>query len=276
MTGVMGVSAHLGLRIADATREASVTAIRNSAEHSRAINAFRERIADVKNVSDLMGDRDLYVFVMKAFDLENQIFGKAMIRKVLESDPTKPDALVRRLTDPRFMELHKGLGFGPDGKGNDSVSDKTWQDDIVARYVERQFIDRQAAQSESVANVLEFRQKAPRVNTWFDVLKDPVMAQFMRTALGLPDESVRLDIDRQAALFGTKFDLEKLQDPAEQKRLERLYTIITDARDTSRVGQNAAVQIMSGVVNSAAGGGRFVPVTLDITAIGNLPRQPYR
>lgn len=276
MTGAIGVSTYLGLRIADATREAGVTAIRDSAEHSRAIAAFRERIADVRNVSDLMADRDLYVFVMKAFDLENQIFGKAMIRKVLESDPTKPDALVRRLTDPRFMELHKGLGFGPDGEGNNVVTDQAWQDGIVARYVERQFIDRQAAQSESVANVLEFRQKAPHVKTWFDVLKDPIMAQFMRTALGLPDESVRLDIDRQAALLEQKFDLEKLQDPEERKRLERLYTIITDARDTSRVARNAAVQIMSGVINSAAGEGRFVPVTLDIAAIGNLPRQPYR
>ena len=276
MTGAMGLSTHLGLRIADTTREARITAIRDSAEHSRAIDAFKERIADVRNVSDLIEDRDLYVFVMKAFDLESQIFGKAMIRKVLESDPTKPDALVRRLTDPRFLELHKGLGFGPDGKGNNSVSDKTWQDSIVARYVERQFIDGQATQSEGVANVLEFRQKAPRVNTWFDVLKDPVMAQFMRTALGLPEASVRLDIDRQAALFDRKFDLEKLQDPKERTRLERLYTIITDARDTSRIGQNAAVQIMSGVINSAAGEGRFVPITLDIAAIGNLPRHPYR
>ena len=276
MTGAIGISTQLGLRIADATRDARVTAIRDSAEHSRAIAGFRERIADMRNVEDLMADRELYVFVMKAFDLENQIFGRAMIRKVLESDPTKPEALVRRLTDPRFMELHKGLGFGPEGKGNSFVPDRTWQEGIIARYVERQFIDGQAAQSEKVANVLEFRQKAPNVKTWFDVLKDPVMGQFMRTALGLPDESVRLDVDRQAALFGKKFDIEKLQDPNERARLERLYTIITDARDTSRVGQNAAVQIMSGVLNSGAGGGRFVPITLDIAAIGSLPRQPYR
>ena len=31
---------------------------------------------------------------MKAFDLEDRIFGKAMIRKVLESDPAKVQALV--------------------------------------------------------------------------------------------------------------------------------------------------------------------------------------
>lgn len=276
MSGVLGVSTQLGVRIADATRDARITAIRDSAEHSRAIAGFRDRIADVRSVDDLIADRELYVFVMKAFDLEDQIFGKAMIRKVLESDPSKPDALVRRLTDSRFMVMHKALGFEPGGEGNSLVLDQKWQEGIVARYVERQFINGQAAQSESVGNVLEFRQKAPTVKTWFDVLKDPMMGKFMRTALGLPDVSVRLDVDRQAALFAKKYDIEKLQDPAELKRLERLYAIITDARDTSRIAQNGAVQIMSGVVNAAAGGGRFVPITLDIEALGSLPRRPYR
>jgi len=276
MTGAVGVPTLLGIRIADATRDARVTAIRDSAEHSRAIAGFRDRIADVRSVEGLMADRELYVFVMKAFDLEDRIFGKAMIRKVLESDPAKPDSLVRRLTDPRFLELHKGLGFGPEGVGNSSVGDPAWQQGIIARYVERQFIDGQTLQSENVGTILEFRQKAPAVKNWFDVLKDPGMAQFMRTALSLPEETVRLDVDRQAALFAKKFDLEKLQDPQEQTRLERLYAIITDARDTSRVGQNAAVQIMSGAVNLAAGGGQFVPTTLDITIIGSTPRTPYR
>ena len=102
------------------------------------------------------------------------------------------------------------------------------------------------------------------------------MAAFMRTALGLSDELVRLDVDKQAALFAKKFDLEKLQDPDERARLERLYAITADARDPARVSQNAAVQIMSGVVTAATGGGQFVPITLDISVISSLPRQPYR
>jgi hypothetical protein len=276
MTGVIGVSTLLGIRIADATREARVTAIRDSAEHSRAIASFKERIGDVRSVDDLLADRDLYVFVMKAFDLEDRIFGKAMIRKILESDPARSDSLVRKLTDPRFLELHKGLGFASGGIGNNAVTDPGWQQDIINRYIERQFIDGQAAQSEKVGTILEFRAKASTVKNWFDVLKDTGMAQFMRTALGLPEESVRLDIDRQAALFARKFDLEKLQDPAERTSLERLYAIITDARDTTRVGQNAAVQIMSGALNLSAGGGQFVPTTLDITMIGSTPKRPYR
>lgn len=276
MTGAIGVSTLLGVKIADATRDARVTAIRDSAEHSRAISAFRERIGDIRTVDDLIADRELYVFVMKAFDLEDQIFGKAMIRKVLQSDPADSTSLVRRLTDPRFLELHRELGFGPAGVGNSSVSDQSWQQGIVARYVERQFINAEAVQSERVANVLEFRQKAPDVKTWFDVLKDPGLADFMRTALGLSDDLVRLDIDKQAALFAKKFDLEKLSNPEERARLERLYAVTTDARDPARVSQNAAVQLMSGAVNVAAGGAQFVPITLDISMISSLPRQPYR
>ncbi len=276
MTGVIGTSTQLGLRIADATRDAQVTAIRDSAEHSRSIATFRDRISEIRNVDDLLADRRLYVFVMKAFNLEDQIFGKAMIRKILESDPTKPESLVRRLTDPRFMELHKGLGFGPGGEGNTSVMERAWQDGIVARYVERQFINGQAEKSETVGNVLEFRQKAEKVKTWFDILKDPMMGKFMRTALGMPEAVVGLDVDRQAALFAKKYDIEKLQNPEERARLERLYAIITDARDTSRIGQNAAVQILSGGLHLNGGGGRFVPITLDIEMIGSLPRRPYR
>lgn len=276
MTGVSGLSTLLGLKIADTTRDARVATIQSSAEHSRAIAGFSDRIAGIRSVEALLEDRELYVFVMKAFDLEDRIFGKAMIRKVLESDPAKPDSLVRKLTDPRFLELHKALGFGPGGVGNSSVTDKSWQQDIISRYVERQFIDGQTNQNENVGNILEFRQKAPKIKNWFDVLKDPVMAQFMRTALGLPSESVRLDVDRQAALFAKKFDLEKLGNPEERAKLERMYAIITDARDTSRISQNAAVQLMSGAVNAGAGGGQFVPTTIDITAIGSLPRRPYR
>ena len=275
MTGAIGTSTLLGIRIADATREARVSAIQDSAEHRRAIATFRDRIADIRSVDDLMADREVYVFVMKAFDLEDRIFGKAMIRKILQSDPASPDALVRKLTDSRFMDLHKGLGFGPGGVGNPSVGDASWQEGIINRYIERQFIDGAAQQNEAVGNVLEFRQKAAGVKTWFDVLKDPGLAQFMRTALGLPAESVQLDVDRQAALFARKFDLAKLQDPQERTRLEKMYAIITDARDTARIGQSAAVQIMSGA-QSVAGGGQFVPTVLDISMITSLPRRPYR
>jgi len=272
-----GMSTQLALRLVDSTRDAQLDLIKSSAEHSRAIDAFRDRIADVKTAEQLTEDRELYVFVMKAYDLEDQIFGKAMIRKMLESDIDDRKALVNRLTDPRLRELHQSMDFAP---GKDGVSGNTdsfiWREMVVRRYVERQFINRTADENAGAGVVLEVRKRAPEITSWFDVLKNRDVSSFMRRALGLPDEMVQLDLDRQVEVFKTKFDIEKLKDPAELEKLERKYAALTDALDNQAVASNAAVTLMQGAVAAGAGGAGFVPVTIDISAISALPRGAYR
>ncbi|MGC9370113.1 MAG: DUF1217 domain-containing protein [Paracoccaceae bacterium] len=275
MIPLAGMTAQLGLQLVDATSSRQSELIRNSAQHARAIAHFRDRIGDVETVDQLMADRDLYVFVMKAFDLEDQIFGKAMIEKILKSDIDDPKSLVNRLTDPRFKEMHEVMGFGPGGTTNFNTLWSSWQEEMVDRYVQRQFINAQAEQNEAVGAVLEFRRKAGDVENAFDILKDKQLSAFMRTALGIPDETVHLDIDRQAEVLRGKLDLAKLKDPAEVEKLVRKYVAISDAQNTANLQQNAAVQLMSGAV-SAGAGGQFVPVTIDITAISAAPRLPYR
>ena len=108
----------------------------------------------------LMEDQELYAFVMRAFDLEDQIFGRAMIEKVLKSNIEEPDALVNRLTDPRFREMYETLGFGKDGVGNLNTILSGWQDRMLDRYVERQFINFAEDQNSAVGTALEFRAKA--------------------------------------------------------------------------------------------------------------------
>lgn len=275
MIPISGMTAQLGLQLVDATGGRQSELIRNTAQHARAIANFRDRIGDVVTVDQLMADRDLYVFVMKAFDLEDQIFGKAMIEKILKSDVNDPKALVNRLTDPRFKEMHEVMGFAPGGGNNFNTLWGSWQEEMVDRYVQRQFINAQAEQNESVGAVLEFRRKAGGVSNAFDILKDKELSAFMRTALGIPDETVQLDIDRQAGILTAKFDLAKLKDPAEVEKLVRKYVAISDATNAATLQQNAAVQLMNGAVSVGAGG-QFVPVTIDITAISTTPRLPYR
>ncbi|WP_242652337.1 DUF1217 domain-containing protein [Limimaricola pyoseonensis] len=264
------MTARLGLQLADSTRDRQLELIRKQPEHQRAIAAFEERIGSVTTVDQLMEDRELYVFVMKAFDLEDQIFGKAMIRKVLESDKSDPKALVNRLTDSRFRELYDNMGFGGGGTFNTKTLQASWRTEMVERYVGQRFESAQAEQNETVGTVLEFRRKAGDIRSWFDVLKDAEMGEFMRTALGLPKEMVRLDVDKQVELFKSKFDLAKLKDPAELERLERRYVAISDVKAGADASANLALQLM----NVAGAGGRFTPVTLDITMITSI-RKGY-
>ena len=270
MIPISGISTPLALEITDGTRDRQISLLRDAPEHARGIESFRARIDDVSTVEQLVNDRELYVFVMKAFDLEDQVFGKALMRRMLESDLEDRDALVNRLTDPRFREMYVGLGFEKSGAANSNTTDLMWQERIVDRYLETVFINDQAAQNETLGLALEFQRKAGKVETPLDILKDREMSAVIRLALGLPEQVAALDIDRQSDLIRSRLDLEKLKDPAEVAKLIRKFAILSDALDTSRVSQNAAVQLLNSVSNND-----FTPILFDIGAISNFPSRPY-
>jgi len=274
MISLQGMSSLLGLALVDATRDRQIASIQNSAQGTREINAFRERISDIETVDQLLDDHELYTFVMKAYDLEDQIFGKAMMGKVLTSDIDDKTSLVNRLTDQRFKDINQGMGFLPDNAGNNNTLQKIWQDEMVERFTERQFINSQADQNETIGTVLEFRRKAASITSGFDFLKDPELAEFIRTAIGLPEEAAGIDIDIQAAFIESKVDFEKLSSPAEIERLTLRYIAIKDAENIDNISGNTAVQLMTAAVN-ASSGGQFVPITIDIESITQVPKGSY-
>ncbi len=272
MIPITGLSTNVGLSLVDATRDRQLEVLRDSVEHARAISAFRERISSVQSVAQLIEDRELYVFVMKTFDLEDQIFGKAMVRKILESDITERTALVNRLTDPRFREMHEVMGFGADGIGNSNTSSLIWQEQMVDRYLETKLINDVAEQNASVGIVLEFRRKVAGIEKPLDILKDRETAAFIRRALGLPDAIALLDIDRQEEIISSRLDLSELKDPSVVDKLIRKYVALSDALNPQGVFQNASVVLMQNAVNT----GRFVnPIPLDVSAVSGAPSRPY-
>lgn len=266
------MSGMMALKLVDNLRDRELAQVEREPIHARAIKAVRERMKDVESVDDLMADRELYVFTMKAFDLEDQIFGKKMIEKILKSDITDKTSLVNRLTDPRFKTLYNTLGFKLEGKTNFNTLSETWRENLIDRYVERQFINKTWDENPVVANVLEFREKVGGLKTWFDVLKDKQMSIFMRTALGIPESAVKLDIDRQARMFEQKLPLAKLKDPAEVTKVERKFMILAEIQGGTAVNNNQALNMLW-----SGGGfsGNYTPVTIDMGLIASMPRKPY-
>lgn len=269
MIPIIGMSSFLGLKLSEKTEDIQKTQIRNTQEHVRAINAFRDRIGDIQTVDQLIDDTEVYSFVMRAFDLEDQIFGKALMRKMLKSDVEDSSSLINRLTDSRFRDLFDELGFDAGGTGNANTAVKDWQDAIIDRYVDTQYVNDVTDQNETVGIALEFRRKAADISGPFDILKDEDTAAFMRTVLGLPAASAEVDIDRQAKFIEQAYDLEKLQDPDEVERLMNRYVIVTDALNSANTSTNAVVQLMSGAA-SVSSSDSFVPVTIDIAAIAAI------
>jgi len=274
MIPLQGLNSVVGLALVDATHTKQITTIENSAQGAREIRTFRERIGNITTVDQLIKDHEAYTFVMKAYNLEDQIFGKALMAKVLKSDLADSTSLVNRLTDPRFKDFYNGMGFGPNGVGNTNTINPTWQDAMVKRFLERQFINSQAEQNQTIGTVLEFRKQAPGIKNAFDFLKDLTLSEFIRTAVGIPPEAAGLSIDRLAALIESKVDIKNLNDPKVMNKLELRYMVIKDAQNSANASSNIAVQLMSAAVN-ASSSGQFVPITIDIASIIQIPRGGY-
>ncbi len=252
MIPISGLSSLNGLNLVDRTRDSQLEIIRNTAQHSRAIEYFKENIGDVETVDQLVDDPELYGFVMRAFDLEDQMFGKAMIKKILKSNIEESDALVNRLTDTRFREMYEELGFQENGEGNLNTLLSGWKTRMVDRYVERQFLNAAEEQNETVATALEFRNKAADISSVYEILADTGLTEFFQTTLGLPSELSGLDIDKQAEILKSKLDLEVLQDPEFIEDMVRKYVVISDALNGTATANNAALTMLTANSGSAA------------------------
>lgn len=274
---ISGLSSTLALSILDKTKPTQISVLETSAVHERAIDSFLEGIGDINTVEDLLDNYDVYSFVMKAFDLEAEIYGKGLIKKLLSGDSEDDGALVNILIDSRFEDLYEAMGFTERGTVTSNTSLYAWQLEMVDRYIDRQYVDIQAGQNETVGTILEFQRKVDDVENWFEVLADKDLSILLRLALNIPEETAQLDIDRQAEIFEEKMDIEDLKDPEILENLITRYAIISDALDTANsFSQNTAIQLMNSAAAFSSSGSSFTLVTIDISTVNFSASSIYR
>ncbi|WP_299877564.1 DUF1217 domain-containing protein [uncultured Sulfitobacter sp.] len=274
MISVSGLGGQIALRVVDATRDRQMELLRSDAQNQRGEEAFRERIGGITTPEELIADFEVYSFVMRAFDLEDQIFGKGMIRKILESDPEEPSSLLNRLTDIRFREMHLALGFTTtEGPQTPDFTTEEFAEDIVNRFYNRQFISGYEAENVAVGRVLEFRDAAEDLENWFQVLRNPELTQFFQIALGLPSALSGLDVEVQQRRMSEKFDLETLSDPAVREDLVSRFIALSEVQNPQQaLASSAALNILS----SASFGAQFVPIALNVPSVTFSAASLYR
>ena len=271
---ITGMSSNLALSVIDATKDRQIDSMRREPVHNRSVEAFKDRIASITTPEELVADFEVYQFVMKAFDLEDQMFGRAMMRRILESDPSDDASLVNRLTDPRFEEIHEGLGFvNEDGETQiPDFADAGWVDGLVDRYFDQVFVNENGEQNATVGTVLHFREEHSGITSWYHVLKDEDLTEFFQTALGLPSELSGLEVDEQKRRLEDKFDLSTLSDPAVRDQLVAKYVAISDVLNPPTFGATSVTSLFQSISLS----GQFLTAQIDIPSITYSASSLYR
>lgn len=246
MISTSGLSANMALKLIDRERAAFEAAVKKDVTNAREIAAFRSRIGSIQSAEDLVKDYEVYSFVMKAFDLEDQIFGKAMMRKIFESDISDKKSLVNKLTDSRFKDIFNEMGFTEGGTKNPNTGKAEWVDKLVERYVERKIINNEKEGNAAVGKALHMRAKAPSLNSWYKVLADKDAQEFFFTALNLPDQLKTADLDAQVAVLKKKFDISTLLEPGVLEKMTTRYAAIAEAKAAqANLSSNPILQLFS-------------------------------
>jgi len=194
--------------------------------HAREIEYFKNNIRSVETVDQFLDDSRLYGFAMRAFGLDDMIFAKGYMRKVLEEGVTSRDSFANKLLDDRFKEFAAAFDF--EGYGTAATQRAAATSEAVARYTRLQLEVEAGAENEGVRLALYFDRKVPEIDSYYDILADKALTEFFRTAMALPEAMSSIDIDQQVKLLEKTFDLAALKDPEEVRNLTRRFTVMHD------------------------------------------------
>lgn len=108
-------STYISYRIFSADMTKSLNRLSATKSVSREVDYYKANIGNVTSVDDFLKNTRLYTYAMKAYGLDDMIYAKAYMRKVLESDLTDGTSFVNRLSDSRFIAFAKAFNFNTDG-----------------------------------------------------------------------------------------------------------------------------------------------------------------
>ncbi|MEM8787328.1 MAG: DUF1217 domain-containing protein [Pseudomonadota bacterium] len=221
-----------GWRFIQATETQQRTAFESDATVRREVTYFAERIAEVGSAQELVADRTLLKVALGAFGLDEEIFKKAFLERILSEGTDDPEALANRFVDPRYTEFSRAFGFGD--VAGPRVAAPGFAAEITTAYQTRQFERAVGEVNDDMRLALNFRREIATYAgqgevdpaQWFRILGDSPLRAVVEAAFNLPTAFAGLDIDKQREtlqdkareLFGSE-SVAVFQDPANVQRV---------------------------------------------------------
>ncbi|MBB3944832.1 hypothetical protein GGQ73_000757 [Rhizobium skierniewicense] len=121
----MAISTYTSYLTVNRDIKSSMSTVASQTSVAKDTAYYKEKIGDVKTVDEFLGDYRLYSYAMKAYGLEDMTYGKAFMRKVLESDLTDSTSFANSLTDKRYLQFAEAFNFEGDKKTAQNTAQST-------------------------------------------------------------------------------------------------------------------------------------------------------
>ncbi|GGY50801.1 DUF1217 domain-containing protein [Parvularcula lutaonensis] len=246
------VSTYTNYLSVEKTFDRRVEAIEKDPVVARESQYFRENIGKISTAEEFVNDDRLYRFALTAFDLESQIFARALVKKVLEEGVEDPKALSNQLVDRKWNNFARAFAFAEVGDFN--VKNPEFVEGVIDKYERVQLEERLGEENIAVRLAVYGERKLPGVSNWFSVLGDKALREVVFTALGLPDAVATQNPDRLKILLEDRFDIEDFKDPAKLDKFLQRFALQYDIKNGTS-GPVSNTLALFGIFGDGGGGG---------------------
>lgn len=128
------VSTYLSYDLVTRDLKTSIARVASGAQVQREAEYYKEKIATVTTLDEFLDDYRLYSYAMKAHGLEDMIYAKAFMKKVLESDLSDDNSYANKLTDERYRDFAASFTFSSATK---IPQTEAQQDELIGLYTQK-------------------------------------------------------------------------------------------------------------------------------------------
>ncbi|MGN6551415.1 MAG: DUF1217 domain-containing protein [Pararhizobium sp.] len=160
---------------------------------------FKSASEKITSVNDLLGDTQLYNYVLDAYGLDPDTESKTIIKQVLTSDPSDPTSFVSRLHDSRYDALAAAFNFTPGGgihapKAAQATADRQNTETAYAALATAGTVTKDQAKTETAY----YDDAIGRVTSVDDFLADSRLVDYALVANGIDPKTVKTSDLRKA------------------------------------------------------------------------------
>lgn len=161
---------------------------------ARDVARFTEAAASIQSVDDLLDDSRTYTFAVKAYGLDDLLYAKALLRRVIK-EGTGEDSYASKLADSHYLKLAGAFRVTDSG-----APPPVFQAEALT--VSQRYRDRLASLGKSVSanvdsDVLEYRIEMDRLTGVGEILDSDTALSFTLSAFGLDRQTFQLDAVRK-------------------------------------------------------------------------------
>ncbi|MBO0132566.1 MULTISPECIES: DUF1217 domain-containing protein [Agrobacterium] len=193
---------------------------------------FTAEMQKIKTLKEFLANDRLTKFAMESLGIDPKSVTKEQLGKIFSSKLDDGESYVNKEMDPVFRRLVTAFNFDTDGnilhEDRSLIQTRRGLYETLDNYLTQTLETQAGEENAGVRLALYFKRMAAGTTSYYSILADTAIQNFINTTFGIPSELGNAPVDTQVAMMKKYFDIEDFQDPEKVKKLVARFTIMYD------------------------------------------------